>query len=249
MIRLHKFFVDIKQIDDENIYIEGRDFTHIKRVLRLRPKDTIEVSCNGTNYICEISEIGKDSIKTDILSIFLGNGEPDVEITLFQGLAKGSKMDYIIQKCVEIGVKDFYAVETGRAVVKINSPKKEASKIDRWQIIAEEAAKQSKRDYIPHIKGIISFTEMIELLKEEGNIIIPYENEENLSIKEGLKGIEGRINLIIGPEGGFEEEEIKSLEEMGAKIVTLGRRILRTETAGLVASTIILYEFGDLGVI
>ena len=179
-----------------------------------------------------------------------GNRESSIEITLYQGLAKGSKMDLIIQKCVEIGVKDFYAIETDRAVVKINNKKKEDSKLERWQSIAEEAAKQSKRDYIPKLKGIISFKEMIGILSEEKNIIVPYENEENLSIKDGLKTVKGnKVNLIIGPEGGFEEKEIKSLEDLRASIVTLGPRILRTETAGLVSSTIILYELGDLGVI
>ncbi|HLS54058.1 MAG TPA: RsmE family RNA methyltransferase, partial [Tissierellaceae bacterium] len=116
--------------------------------------------------------------------------------------------------------------------------------------IAQEAAKQAKRDYIPEVKGILTFEEMLECLKGEDNIIVPYEAEENNSIGHNLRNIKnGRINLIIGPEGGFEKEEIKRLEEYGAKIVTLGPRILRTETAGLVAATIILYKLGDLGVI
>lgn len=247
---MHRFFVNKNQIDNNNIYIKDKDLAHIKNVLRLKTNDKIEVSCDGLNYLCEIDQITKEAVKANILSTSTGNSESNINITLYQGLAKGSKMDLIIQKCVEIGVKDFYAVETDRTIVKINNQKKEDSKIDRWQAIAEEAAKQSKRDYIPKIKGIISFKDMIEVLKEEGNTIVPYENEENLSIKEGLKDINGnKINLIIGPEGGFEEAEIQSLIDIGAKIVTLGPRILRTETAGVVASTIILYELGDLGVI
>lgn len=250
MISLHKFFVEKNQIQDNNIYISGKDLIHIKNVLRLKPADKIEISCGGTNYLAEIIEFSKENIITRIINSSVGNRESSIEITLYQGLAKGSKMDLIIQKCVEIGVKDFYAIETDRAVVKITDKKKEDTKIQRWQSIAEEAAKQSKRDYIPKIKGIISFNEMIDILKEEKNIIVPYENEENLSIKDGLKAVEGnKINLIIGPEGGFENNEIKSLENIGASIVTLGHRILRTETAGLVSSTIILYELGDLGVI
>ena len=159
-------------------------------------------------------------------------------------------MDLIVQKCVEIGVKDFYGVETDRAVVKIKDKKKEKTKIDRWQAISEEAAKQSKRDYIPQVKGIISFKEMIDILKNEDNIVVPYENEDYLSIKDGLSNVKGKsVHLIIGPEGGFDDDEIQSLVDLGAGVVTLGSRILRTETAGLVASTLILYELGDLGVI
>lgn len=247
---MHKFFVEKSQIEDENIYISGKDLTHIKNVLRLKSGDKIEISCDGNNYLSEIVEFSKESLKARILDTKKGERESKIEITLYQGLAKGSKMDLIIQKCVEIGVKDFYPIETDRAVVKINDKKKEDTKITRWQAIAEEAAKQSKRDYIPKVKAILSFKEMIDLLKKEDNVIVPYENEDNLSIKEGLKEVKSnRINLIIGPEGGFEDSEIDALKEIGAKIVTLGPRILRTETAGLVASTIILYELGDLGVI
>lgn len=250
MIIVHRFFVNKEQIDNNNIYIKDKDLIHIKNVLRLKPNDKIEVSSSGINYLCKISKITKDNVIANIISFNSGYSEPNIEISLFQGLAKGSKMDLIIQKCVEIGVKEFYAVETERAVVKIDNQKKRVSKISRWQTIAEEAAKQSKRDYIPKIKGIINFKEMIEILKEENNTIVPYENEQNLSIKYGLKEVKGnKINLIIGPEGGFEGHEINSLKDMGAKVVTLGPRLLRTETAGLVASTIILYELGNLGVI
>ena len=250
MISLHKFFVNKDQIENNNIYILGRDLVHIKNVLRLKPLDKIEVTCKGINYLCEISEITKESVKTTVISNWVANRESPIKITLYQGLAKGSKMDLIIQKCVEIGVKDFYAIETHRTVVKIKDQKKESSKTERWQSIAEEAAKQSKRDYIPKVNGIISFKDMMDILNHEKNIIVPYEDEENLSIKDGLKMVEGnKINLIIGPEGGFEEDEIQTLKDVGAKIVTLGPRILRTETAGLVASTIVLYELGNLGVI
>lgn len=247
---MHKFFVENNQVEDNNIYILGKDLIHIKNVLRLKLSDKIEISCNGTNYLTKIVEISKENIKTEIIDSSIGKKESSIEITLYQGLAKGSKMDLIIQKCVEIGVKDFYAIETDRAVVKINDKKKEDTKVQRWQSIAEEAAKQSKRDYVPKIKGVLSFKEMIDILCKEKNIIVPYENEENLSIRDGLKKVDGnKINLIIGPEGGFEDSEIQYLENIGASIVTLGPRILRTETAGLVSSTIILYELGDLGVI
>ncbi|HZJ99295.1 MAG TPA: RsmE family RNA methyltransferase, partial [Tissierellaceae bacterium] len=144
---MHRFFVNNNQIDNNNIYIIDKDLRHIKNVLRLKTKDRIEVSCDGINYECEILEIRNDKLIANIISTSVANNESDIQITLYQGLAKGSKMDLIIQKCVEIGVKDFYAIETERTVVKITNQKKENSKIDRWQAIAEEAAKQSKRDY------------------------------------------------------------------------------------------------------
>ncbi len=247
---MHKFFVEKSQIESNSIYISGNDLKHIQKVLRLRPGDKIEVSCDGSNYLCEISKLDKDKIETTIISKGIASREAPIEISLYQGLAKGSKMDFIIQKCVEIGVKDFYAIETERTIVKIKDEKKEINRIERWQSIAEEAAKQSKRDFIPHIKGILKFDEMVNVLSKEEATIVPYENEENLSIRDGLGKVNSKkINLIIGPEGGFEDYEIEKLRDLGAQIVTLGPRTLRTETAALVSSAIILYELGNVGVI
>ena len=159
-------------------------------------------------------------------------------------------MDLIIQKSTEIGVREFVGLMTHRTVVKIKDMKKEESKIDRWNMIAAEAAKQSKRDFIPKVENIQTFDEMLNAIKNEENIIVPYEDEKFQSIGDSLKSIEsGRIILIIGPEGGFESEEIQKLRSIGGQIVSLGNRILRTETAGFVASAIILYELGGLGVI
>ena len=150
----------------------------------------------------------------------------------------------------EIIEKHFYPIATYRSVVKINEQKKEQSKLDRWNQITEEAAKQCKRDYIPKVDNILSFDDMIKLLDGQDNIIVPYESEDGLSLGKGLENITGnKIHLIIGPEGGFEQSEIEKLKGIGGKIVTLGQRILRTETAGFVASTIILYQLGNLGVI
>ena len=159
-------------------------------------------------------------------------------------------MDYIIQKSTEIGVKEIYPLITNRTIVKIKNKKKEQSKLDRWKTIAEEAAKQSKRDYVPKVQRIIDFEEMLKLLNGNQNIIVPYEMEESLSLKDSLNNIKtGKIHLIIGPEGGFEKDEIDLLKSIGGQSISLGPRILRTETAGLVAASIILYELGDLGVI
>ena len=247
---MHKFFVDESAIDKTNIKIIGKDVKHMRDVLRLKPNDKIIVSNNNINYSCMITEINKQEVISKIISEAEGTSEPKIEIILYQGLSKGSKMDFILQKGTEIGIKHFYPVATYRSVVKINEAKKEQSKLERWNLITEEAAKQSKRDFIPKVDNILTFDEMIQLLDGEKNIIVPYENEDMLTIGQGLESIVGnKIHLIIGPEGGFEDREIEKLELIGSKIVTLGQRILRTETAGFVATTIILYQLGNLGVI
>ena len=247
---MNRFFIDREQIIDDEIQIIGKDIKHIKNVLRLKPKDKIELVCEGQLYISEILEIRSNMVKTLILDASEGKSEPPVHIVLFQGIAKGNKMEYIIQKSTEIGVKEIYPVITDRTIVKIKDKKKEQNKIKRWNIIAEEAAKQSKRDFLPVVNNIISFSEMIELLSNEKNIIVPYEMEKSYGLKESLKNIiAGKTNIIIGPEGGFAEDEVEMLKDIKAQVITLGPRILRTETAGLVVASIVLYELGDLGVI
>ncbi|HAE92724.1 RsmE family RNA methyltransferase [Tissierella praeacuta] len=247
---MHRFFVGEEQIFDDIIEIIGNDVKHIRDVLRLKPNEKIEISANGVTYTCNIESLLKNKVITRIINKTKGINESQIDIILYQGLAKGSKMDLIVQKCTEVGVKKFYPVITHRSVVKIKDIKKEQSKVERWNSIADEAAKQSKRDILPKVQNIVSFDEMIDLLKDEDNIIVPYEDEKGTVIKEKLKGISNKkIHLIIGPEGGFEPSEIEKLKNVGANIVTLGPRILRTETAGIVAATIILYELGDLGVI
>ncbi|MBU5438329.1 16S rRNA (uracil(1498)-N(3))-methyltransferase [Tissierella sp. MSJ-40] len=247
---MNRFFINKEQVFNDKIEIIGTDVKHIKDVLRLKIEDEIELSCNGILYICQIHNIFKDKIETRIIKEEKGKNEPPIHINLYQGLAKGNKMDLIIQKGTEIGIKEFYPIATSRSVVKIKDMRKEQNKVERWNTIAEEAAKQSKRDCIPSVNNIVSFDDMINILKGQKNIIVPYESEKLNTIKMGISTIDkGVIHVIIGPEGGFEVEEIEALKSIGAKIVTMGSRILRTETAGMVAATIILYELGDLGVI
>src|SRR5699024_2314376 len=252
---MHRFFVEPDQVYNDHINILGQDIKHIKNVLRLKENDKIEITCEGINYYGEISSFEDDKVKVDIISKEEGVNEPNIDIVLYQGLAKGNRMDYIIQKGTEVGIKEFYIVDTKRTIVKIKNKKKEESRINRLQSIGEEAAKQTKRDYIPKVNGILKFNDMIELLKNEKNILVPYENKEQLSIGQVLRDIKirkdenKRINLIIGSEGGFEDKEINDLKNIGGDIFTLGNRILRTETAGVVASTIILYDLGNIGVI
>jgi 16S rRNA (uracil1498-N3)-methyltransferase len=246
---MNRFFVDRKQIHEDTIEIVGKDVKHIKDVLRLRIKDNLEIASEGRCYLCEIVLIESKRVVVKILDVWEGENEPPIHINLFQGIAKGDKMDLIIQKCTEVGAKEIFPVFTNRTVVKIKDRDKENKKIDRWNLIAEEAAKQSKRDIIPVVRNAIDFEDMVEILKDEEHIIVPYEMESSKGIKEVLKGITGkRINVVIGPEGGFEEYEIDMLRAIGAQVVTLGPRILRTETAGIVTVAMILYELGDLGV-
>ena len=247
---MNRFFVDKEQILDNRIKILGNDVKHIKDVLRLGMGDKVEIVCDGKIYTCKILDLKSNMINTIILDNYKGKNEPPIHIALYQSIAKGNKMDFIIQKATEIGVEKIYPVITERTIVKIKNPKKEEGKVERWNSIAEEAAKQSKRDILPVVKNIISFNEMVDILKNETNIIVPYEMENSYGLKEALNNVgTGKINIIIGPEGGFEEEEINKLRSIKGQVVTLGPRILRTETAGLVVSSIVLYELGDLGVI
>lgn len=247
---MHRFFVGQDQIFNDIIEIYGKDVKHIKDVLRIKEGEEIEVSSHGITYICQIISFEKNKVNTQILEKTVGQNEAPIDIVLYQGLAKGSKMDLIFQKCTELGVKKFYPLATRRSVVKIKDIKKEETKVERWNAIVDEAAKQSKRDMLPMVESILTLDDMIEQLKDEDNIIVAYENEERLTIKDIKDDLTGeKIHIIIGPEGGFDPEEIEGLKSIGAKIVSLGPRILRTETAGIVASTIFLYELGDLGVI
>lgn len=247
---MNRFFIDKGQMIDDKIQILGKDVKHIKNVLRLKLKDRIEVICEGKVYLCEILDIESNMVTTSVLDSFIGKNEPPIHIALYQSIAKGNKMDFIIQKATEIGVKEIYPVITERTIVKIKDVKKEQSKVERWNTIAEEAAKQSKRDYLPVVNNIIKFNEMVDILKNESNIIVPYEMEDIYGLKKALEDVKpGKVNIIIGPEGGFEEDEIGKLKKIEGQVVTLGPRILRTETAGLVVASIVLYELGDLGVI
>lgn len=245
---MHRFFVDDSQIYEDYIRIIGGDVNHIKNVLRLSKNEKIEISNkDGKRFVAKISSIQSNVIIATILEQRQGLNEPDTKVVLFQGLPKASKMDFIIQKTVEIGIDEIYPVITNRTIVKIKDVKKVNKKIERWNKIALEAAKQCKRDIVPKINDVINFDKMLNMLSNEKNIIVPYEDEKNLSIKEILKDCNrNTISLIIGPEGGFETEEIRRLKKIDANIVTLGPRILRSETAGMVALSIILYEFGDL---
>ncbi|WDV44549.1 16S rRNA (uracil(1498)-N(3))-methyltransferase [Clostridiaceae bacterium M8S5] len=240
---MNRFFIEDSFVDNR-VTIKGDDVKHIKNVLRLSIGDQISL-CDGNDneYIAEIKAINNKDVMCEMLSKCDIKRESNIKITLYQALTKGQKMDLIIQKAVELGVNEICPVQTKRCVSVIKDISKENKKVNRWNKIAYEAAKQSKRGIIPSVKNILTFKELLEDMEKLDEIIVPYECEQKNSIKNLLKTVDAKsIGIVIGPEGGFEEEEINMLREKQASIVTLGNRILRTETAGLATIAVIMYE-------
>jgi len=242
---MNKFFVDKTAVGDRTIRIfDADDRKHMTKVLRLGVGDTVVISdTEQFEYTVEITEIGKDYIETRILDKQKFAREPELRITLFQGIPKQGKMETVIQKTVELGVFSIVPVFTDRSVVidRGNFSKK----IERWQRIADEAAKQCKRGIIPRIQREMTFREMADSLADFDLILFPYENEERRSIKDCLRMIEQKpktVAVIIGPEGGFSDSEAEALIRTGAQSVSLGKTILRTETAGMATIAMTMYE-------
>ena len=247
---MDRFFINKNNINTEQnkCFIEGEDVKHISKVLRCKIGEKIEV-CDKDNseYICEITNIDKSIVELDILEKKEIKRESELKVRLYQGLPKGPKMEMILQKLTEVGVDEIILVQTKRSVSKVDD-KKEDKKIERWERIIYEAAKQSKRGKIPSLRGVISFKEALEDMKSNDLNIAPYENEKTKSIKQVIRNNNiNNIGIFVGPEGGFEEIEIEAIENIGGQSVSLGPRILRTETASVVASSIVLYELSDLG--
>ena len=246
---MHRFFVP--QLYAEEMYIEGVDARHISKVLRMQPGTQLQiVSDDGVSALAEIIAIDSERVTVRCLEKLAESHEPRVKLVLAQGLAKGEKMDFIIQKAVEMGAYSVIPVAMEHSVVRLDGAKS-AKKVERWQKIAESAAKQSKRDIIPQVQPVQSMAEMLAKCTCQTKIIA-YECEDRLSLKAALRaaGEAGGITellLIIGPEGGISEGELEQARQAGAVPVSLGRRILRAETAGLVAISAIFYETGDLG--
>lgn len=244
---MERFFIAEENIADGQIVIQGDDLKHMRDVLRLEPGHKLEAVLDGQVFLTSIRSLGKAEAILDIIEEYEGRNEARTKISLYQGIAKGSRMDYIIQKGTEIGITEFIIVEMDRSIVRINNDKKKKSRLDRWQKIADESAKQCKRDILPRVRDIISFDEMLEELKSRDNIFIPYEEDRTNSFRQGLGEVSSEdVSVIIGPEGGFAKHEVEAVLGLGGRSISLGPRILRTETAGLVASAIILYELGDI---
>lgn len=243
---MYQFFVEPCQIQGNRIVITGKDVNHIKNVLRMKPGEEISISngVDGKEYRCGIEELHEEEIICELRFIKEEGMELPSKVYLFQGLPKADKMELIIQKAVELGVYEIIPVATKRAVVKLDE-KKARSKILRWQGIAEAAAKQSKRGIIPQVQNVMSFKEAVKYSSCAQVKIIPYELSEGMEktreIIEGLKPGED-IAVFIGPEGGFDKEEIEEAVGQGIIPITLGKRILRTETAGMTILSILMYH-------
>ena len=241
---MHRFFVEPSQIGEKEIVITGPDVNHIRNVLRMRAgEELLAADGQGSEYRCILRELQDSEIRAEICRKLSGSAELSSRITLFQGLPKSDKMDLILQKCVELGVFRIVPVTTKRTVVKLDA-KKEESRRKRWTAVSESAAKQSGRGIIPEISGVQSFREAVEEAGELDVCLIPYEKAENMArTREILSGIPAgaSIGVFIGPEGGFEEEEVREAMAAGARPITLGRRILRTETAGMAVLAMLGY--------
>ena len=239
---MYHFFTETEFITETEAVITGPDVNHIRNVLRMKPGERILLSDGrGTNRLCELTEVGPVRVSARILPEEVTDTELPVEVTLFQGLPKADKMDFIVQKSVELGVRTVVPVETARCVVKLDKKKEEARR-KRWQAVSESAAKQSKRMIVPEIAELTGFREAVATAKDFDLALIPYEDSESLSGAGGMaltRELIGslkpgqRAAVFIGPEGGFSDEEIETALAAGWRPATLGKRILRTETAGL----------------
>ena len=241
---MYIFFGENNQINGNLITITGEDYNHIANVLRMKKEEKILISNKHTSetYTCYINQINKNDIICTIIEKNDTSTEMNIKVDVYQGLPKADKMEYIIQKSVELGVNKIIPINMKYCIAKI---KDEEKKNIRWNKISEVAAKQSKRNIIPKVEMSIDINKACEELKKYDLVLVAYENEENATIKEALQNDKEvkSIAVIIGPEGGISNDEIEKLKEIGAKIVTLGKRILRTETASIVLLSMITYEY------
>lgn len=243
---MHHFFVSPEQIRGEEIVITGPDVNHIKNVLRMKAGDELRI-CTGTDnldYRCRIRSFSENEVVTEILWKEETDAELPSKLVLFQALPKTDKMELIIQKAVELGVSKIVPVRCARCVVKLIDTKSEA-KVKRWNLISLSAAKQAKRMAVPQVERVVSFDEALKMASDLTHILIPYEKaegiEETRRIVGGIQKGES-VGIFIGPEGGFEESEVEKALSCGAKSITLGRRILRTETAGMTMLSILMFH-------
>lgn len=242
---MHHFFVTPQQISGDKIRIEGGDANHMKNVLRMKLHEKAEISDGESRtYLCEVEAYEEDVAVLHILEEMEADTEPASKLYLFQGLPKSDKMELIVQKAVELGVYQVIPVAMKRSVVRLDD-KKAAKKADRWNSIAESAAKQAGRSRIPEVTMPLSYNEALKMAEELDVTLLPYELAGGMEVtREVIRQIKSgqSVGIFIGPEGGFEPEEVDAAVSMGAKVITLGRRILRTETAGLATLAVLMFE-------
>ncbi len=234
---MFNFFVEPENLQDNVFLITGSDYNHIKNVLRMQVGSEFLVNCDGVSNLCRLQDFTTDAVLAEIVQENYQNTELNTKIYLFQGIAKGEKMDWIIQKCVELGCFEIIPTEMTHCVVKLEDKKKK-QKQTRWQAISESAAKQSKRTVIPAVLEPMSFKNALNYAKDLDLLLVPYENARGMvATKEALETIKNgnKIGIFIGPEGGFAEAEIEALTSLSGKTISLGSRILRTETAAITA--------------
>lgn len=241
---MHHFFVPEENLLDGRIIIRGDDVNHIRNVLRMALGEKLAISCGkGVEYICAVEELQEDAVTARILEEQATESELPVFITLFQALPKSDKMEFVIQKAIELGVSRVVPMRTKRCVVKLDE-RKEQKKLARWQAIAEAAAKQSGRGMIPEIERIADFEQALQMAAQYDTVLIPYELCDNMpeSVTAVQRAAEGKsVGIFIGPEGGFERGEVEQAVNGGAVPISLGKRILRTETAGLAILSVLMF--------
>lgn len=246
---LPKFFAEKERLEQGTLHVVGGDAVHMGKVLRLTQGSRITL-CDGegTDYEAEITAISKEKAECRVLRSYPCETEPNIQVTLFQGIPKAAKMEYIIQKCTELGITAVVPIMTKRTVVKLENEKAEGKKLERWNKISAEAVKQCGRGTIPKVYPVMNISDLCRMAAEFDLLLVAYEEETEMSLRQVLQKAESpkKIGIIIGPEGGFEAEEVKALSKAGAVSVSLGKRILRTETAGHTVLTAVMYEFGEL---
>jgi 16S rRNA (uracil1498-N3)-methyltransferase len=245
---MYRFFVTPEQTGGETIIITGSDVNHMKNVLRMKKGEHILISDGmDREYECEIIKLDSEAVEAKIIDVFGSAAELQTKITLFQGLPKSDKMELIVQKAVELGVYEVVPVVTRRTVVKLDE-KKARKKVERWNTIALSAAKQAKRGRIPEVRPLMTLKEAFSYSQGFDASIIPYEDAKGIGhsrqVLHDLKG-SSHIGIFIGPEGGFEESEIEEAKKLGITPITLGKRILRTETAGMAVLSILMFEMEE----
>ena len=245
---MQHFFADPSCVDGEQIRLAGSDVNHMKNVLRMKPGEEVWVSDGeGMDYFCSVEGYEEKEAVLRVVKKEVSQTELASRLILFQGLPKGDKMEWIVQKAVELGAYSVVPLSTRRCVVKLDNKKAE-KKVSRWQQIAESAAKQYQRMLVPEEQSVMTFKEALVYAKELDVLLIPYELAKGMKeTKELIRSIEpGKsIGVFIGPEGGFEEQEVADAMEAGAKPITLGHRILRTETAGLAVLSVLMFQLED----
>ncbi len=246
---MYNFFVDESKRQGNFYLITDDDYNHIKNVLRMKVGDSVLVSSEGNSHLCSLIEFSGESAVAEIVEENYQDTSLPVKLYLFQGLPKSDKMEFVIQKAVELGAEAVVPVEMSRCVVKLDDKKKK-SKTARWQSISESAAKQSKRTSIPKVYDVMLYKEALSFAKELDLLLVPYESKDGMtSTKNALKKMQSgmSVGVFVGPEGGFDEKEIALAEEVGGLTISLGKRILRTETAAVTAlSMCMLYAETEL---